>query len=55
MKDLIKNMTILDAPASDFMSSLESGETDIEDSMQFTIAANNGCDLIVTRDKKKAF
>lgn len=51
MKLLTDRMTILDTRASDFQSAMASGENDVEDAMQFSVAASNNCDLIVTRDK----
>jgi len=51
MKILIKGLTIFDTLSTDFLSALSSGEKDIEDAMQFCVAARNQCDLIATRDK----
>lgn len=51
MKTLMKGITILDTLASDFSTALQSGQPDIEDAMQFSVAATNKCDLIATRDK----
>jgi len=51
LKILTKGLTILDTLSSDFLSALSSGEKDIEDAMQFCVAARNRCDLIATRDK----
>jgi len=51
MKLLTKGLTILDTLSTDFFCALSSGEKDIEDAMQFCVAARTGCDLIATRDK----
>lgn len=51
MKILTKGMTILDTLASDFSAALQVNQPDIEDAMQFSVAATNRCDLIATRDK----
>lgn len=51
MKTLMKGITILGTLASDFSTALQSGQPDIEDAMQFSVAATNKCDLIATRDK----
>jgi len=51
IKNLTKGLTILDTLASDFSSALSSGEKDIEDAIQFSVASRCKCDLIATRDK----
>jgi len=51
IKILTKGLTILDTLSSDFTSALSSGEKDIEDAMQFSVASRSKCDLIATRDK----
>jgi len=51
MKVLTKGLTILDTLSSDFQTALSFGEKDIEDAMQFCVAARSRCDLIATRDK----
>lgn len=52
MKALVKGLTVLDTLSSDFYDALASGEKDIEDAMQFSVASRTQCDLIATRDKK---
>lgn len=51
LKSLIRGITVLDTLASDFTAALSTGEKDIEDAMQFSIAERSSCDLIATRDK----
>lgn len=51
MKALTKGLTVLDTLSSDFTSALASGEKDIEDAIQFSVASRSGCDLIATRDR----
>lgn len=48
---LTKDLTVLDTLALDFQAALKTNQPDIEDAMQFSVAASNHCDLIVTRDK----
>lgn len=52
LKLLLKNITILDSPASDAKYAMKSKFKDIEDAMQYICAYTNNCSLIITRDEK---
>ena len=52
LKQFLKNITILDSPATDVKFAFRSNFKDIEDGMQYSCAISNNCDLIITRDMK---
>ena len=49
---LLKNITVLDSPASNVDYALKSKFKDIEDGMQYDCAKANNCNIILTRDIK---